>query len=623
VSARQKVSEEQGKSRSAITSKFGDMSVGQLNEKLLQLQREATVLQRDIIEPLRRSSIETVRANSQRVWTIDQGISAVREKLAITKAAFNASSTAKASLSTRLQQQEQQRQVNTTTFKSLLLSTNLTALSDDLLSTNIDINALRREHEASLASLAQVNSQVSALQTALMRLNEVKTGKTSCAAHDADNCPVCGQVFPENTAKQRESQLIIDIHHLKQEQGVWNRTCEALRGRVDMGLKAKSMAEQLRQLQDRVRDLQGEITAHEAVASVKLQELNELEKELVERVSVRKSAEASHSVAELETVNQLKLQEQLLQDLLAQEKALKATIDELNRIENELNNKETRANATLTLIEDRLKSAYESVQTKSIPLFELEDIVSRGNREKKDIAARAAVYSRLGDCLGPRGIQHFIFLGLLRQLEEIANSYLDILADGGIRLALQGDDDGDRIIKTVSIRGVDGRYTERGLSQLSGGQWRRVSMSLDFAFAEVIRRKGTLRSNLMVMDEVLTHLDATGREAVGTVLRAMVGPTVTKTKKSVAKGVVTESVAPKEDEFGIEVTDGFGTLVTSEKRPELGMELSLLSAGSYETVLVILQDLVAQEFEESFDHIDTVVKAGDSSTVEIDGVEGQ
>ena len=67
----------------------------------------------------------------------------------------------------------------------------------------------------------------------------------------------------------------------------------------------------------------------------------------------------------------------------------------------------------------------------------------------------------------------------------------------------------------------------------------------------------------------------------------------------------------------------FAGIETSEKRPELGMELSLLSAGSYETVLVILQDLVAQEFEESFDHIDTVVKAGDSSTVEIDGVEGQ
>ena len=50
-------------------------------------------------------------------------------------------------------------------------------------------------------------------------------------------------------------------------------------------------------------------------------------------------------------------------------------------------------------------------------------------------------------------------------------------------------------------------------------------MALDLAFVEVVRRRGTLRSNLIVLDEVLTHLDASGREAVGSVLRALVdGP---------------------------------------------------------------------------------------------------
>ena len=632
--ARQKVSEEQGISRSAITSKFGDVSIGHLNEQLVSLQREAVILQRDVIEPLRRASIDIVRANSQKLVSLDQGISAIREKLAITKAAVNASATAKSSLTTRLQQQEQQRSMNTTTFKSLLSGSNIATIppNDDILNTNIDVNALRRDHETSVAALAQVNAQVTSLQTSLMRLNEVKANKdkqkSTCDVHDADNCPTCGQLFPENTAKERESSLIVDIHHLRQEQLALNRTCESLRSRVDLGIKAKSMADQLRQLHDRTKDLKAEIQGHEVVVSAKLQELAVLENELMDRTNERKIAEASHSAAELSVVSKLKTHDQQSKELNDKERALKNNIDELSRIENELSNTQTRANATISLIEDRLKSARDSVTTKSIPLFELEDIVARGNQEKRDIVARAAVYSRLGDCLGPRGIQHYIFLGLLRQLEEIANSYLDVLADGGIRLALQGDDDGDRIIKTVSIRTADGQYMERGLSQLSGGQWRRVSMALDFAFAEVIRRKGTLRSNLMVMDEVLTHLDASGREAVGTVLRAMVGPTVNKSKKSVIKGVVTESSVNKEDEFGIEVSDGYGALVNTDNgRKEVDMtpDLSqtLLSAGSYETVIVILQDLVAQEFEESFDHIDTVVKDGDSSTVRIDGADGR
>ena len=83
-------------------------------------------------------------------------------------------------------------------------------------------------------------------------------------------------------------------------------------------------------------------------------------------------------------------------------------------------------------------------------------------------------------------------------------------------------DELEKIVKSVMVRSADGKYRERGLSQLSGGQWRRVSMALDLAFAEIIRRKGTLRCNLIVMDEVLTHLDSAGREAVGSVLRAMV-----------------------------------------------------------------------------------------------------
>jgi hypothetical protein len=90
------------------------------------------------------------------------------------------------------------------------------------------------------------------------------------------------------------------------------------------------------------------------------------------------------------------------------------------------------------------------------------------------------------------------------------------------------------------------------------------------------------------MDEILTHLDASGREAVGSVLRALVqGP----------RSLTDESTANN------------GDLVFDK----------LLGVGAYETVMVILQDLAAQELEEAFDHIDTVVKEADSSTIILDG----
>lgn len=110
---------------------------------------------------------------------------------------------------------------------------------------------------------------------------------------------------------------------------------------------------------------------------------------------------------------------------------------------------------------------------------------------------------------------------------------------------------------------------------------------------------------MLVMDEILTHLDASGREAVGSVLRALVhGPSSLDGDRSSGKE---------------EVVDVAST--ASGSMDEGGDVFSqLLGGGAYETVIVILQDLAAQELEEAFDHIDTVVKHSDSSTVIVDGM---
>jgi hypothetical protein len=267
------------------------------------------------------------------------------------------------------------------------------------------------------------------------------------------------------------------------------------------------------------------------------------------------------------------------------------------------------------MIDDRLKTARESLNSKSLPLFQLEGVINEASQELKNCIDRGVVLERLLECRGPRGIQHYVFLSTLKQLEEIANSYLEILADGGIRLALQGEDDVDKIIKRVLVRSSDGTFKDRGLSQLSGGQWRRVSMALDLAFVEVIRRRGTLRSNILVMDEVLTHLDGAGREAVGTVLRAMVDGEKTSSSNfnSSFSGINDNPISDGDDQPTVDSD------VDDYKSTMYEMSRQLLGGGAYETVIVILQDLAAVELEEAFDHIDTVVKDSDTSRVIIDG----
>lgn len=90
--------------------------------------------------------------------------------------------------------------------------------------------------------------------------------------------------------------------------------------------------------------------------------------------------------------------------------------------------------------------------------------------------------------------------------------YLDALSDGALQLRLSMD--GDRVVKRACARAADGGFRDRSLSQLSGGQWRRASLSLELAFVELARQRGRFSCNLLVLDEVLSQLDSCGRERV-------------------------------------------------------------------------------------------------------------
>ena len=171
---------------------------------------------------------------------------------------------------------------------------------------------------------------------------------------------------------------------------------------------------------------------------------------------------------------------------------------------------------------------------------------------------------------GQRGVQASILQNVVDSLQYTAQNYLDILSEGGQRLELSLDA-GEKITRNAFIRGADGDFKQRPLSTLSGGQWRRCSLALSFAFAELLARRGRFKSSLLVLDEPLTHLDRSGRTKFGEVVRNMVS----------------------------------------------GSE-ALSSGLEFSTVILILQDLSAEELEEAFDCIDEVVKEDGASFVKVD-----
>ena len=141
----------------------------------------------------------------------------------------------------------------------------------------------------------------------------------------------------------------------------------------------------------------------------------------------------------------------------------------------------------------------------------------------------------------PTGVINYLIEGLLRDLESITRSFLRELAPS-LELELRpwraagraGDKDAapaaavvEQIEKVVRVR-VPGSAQTRpcAVKQLSGGERRRVALALALGFSGLAARRGLLRSNLLVLDEVTQHLDAEGSARLGRLLPALPQSTI-------------------------------------------------------------------------------------------------
>lgn len=193
--------------------------------------------------------------------------------------------------------------------------------------------------------------------------------------------------------------------------------------------------------------------------------------------------------------------------------------------------------------------------------------------EKEDEENQHTVLSSVGERFGQRGVQTFLLQNTVDSLQRTAQIYLSYLSEDSQRLELSLDA-GDKILRSAFVLGADGEFRQRPLSTLSGGQWRRCSLALSFAFAELVASMGRLRSSLLVLDEPLTHLDRSGRARFGELVRTMLG-----------------------------------------SGKDMGHHVPALRIS---TAIVILQDLSAEELEEAFDGIDTVIRKDGKSYLALD-----
>ncbi|KAK9831282.1 hypothetical protein WJX74_010231 [Apatococcus lobatus] len=147
-------------------------------------------------------------------------------------------------------------------------------------------------------------------------------------------------------------------------------------------------------------------------------------------------------------------------------------------------------------------------------------------------AIESAWLAELDAAFSRTGIQSFAIEGVLGELQVVAARYLEQLSTGmALKLSATRPSSGqssavERISKAVQVQTASGEKRERTVRQLSGGERRRVGLALALGFSELIAARSRLRTNLVVLDEVLQHLDEEGNARVCSVLRGMHQDTV-------------------------------------------------------------------------------------------------
>lgn len=409
-------------------------------------------------------------------------------------------------------------------------------LQSSLQNATLDISNLEKELEWKKREIDQGRSATSKAK-AFFNTIETKWKEVKDGANSIEKCPTCKRPF-DNDGNHDHS--IESLNELMEEEisGASNACTETekiLESIIqDLEVKENVFADKKRQ--------------HDKI-SISYKEEKEKWDNLI-------------SLIDVDMVNARKQQNE-------QASQVSKIIHQLKK-KNEIQSIKINLEAELQKFKDMYASSVEALSSISSESDKFGEQIQELKEDHDSAQYKSKLFNELTDVFGPRGVQSFVLKDAINALELSTQSYLDELSDKSQRLELKLDNS-DRLLRKASICFPNGSYNDRPLSSLSGGQWRRCSLALSLGFSELVARRGGLISSLLVLDEPLTHLDAFGREQVGSLLRRMV-------------------------------------------RPEEGC-LGL----NFSTILIILQDLAAEELgEESFDFIDEVMKSDGSSRVRLD-----
>jgi DNA repair exonuclease SbcCD ATPase subunit len=124
------------------------------------------------------------------------------------------------------------------------------------------------------------------------------------------------------------------------------------------------------------------------------------------------------------------------------------------------------------------------------------------------------IYKTLSSAYSPTGAQAYVLDSIVDYFNENIQKYIDILWPNATYTlnSYKETAKGDVTAKFSEILSMDGQVVSIG--SLSGGEFRALSLCIDFALLDVLSNQFSIRINPVMLDEPFDGLDTSGKEIV-------------------------------------------------------------------------------------------------------------
>ena len=320
---------------------------------------------------------------------------------------------------------------------------------------------------------------------------------------DQAKCPTCGQEINKEQKQKVKNEYLEEAKKIKAQI-----------------LEIKTDTEEKEVLKLKTEFDSIKLDDHKYQETIqKIQELSILQEKREQLIATSATLESEKKVKE-ELLFLFKNKKSQVDKLEEEVTKLPNLQDNLNQITTHLAEKETELNLLRSEEKDARNLLGQATQLIS-RAEQMENLFKEKSAEKSDLTKEKEAYEELSLAFGKKGIQAMIIESAIPEIEDEANSLLDRLTEGRMKVKLETQKETKTKVQTAdgkihaTVETLDivisDEMGERAYELYSGGEAFRVNFAIRIAISKLLANRAGAKLQFLVIDEGFGSQDAPGR----------------------------------------------------------------------------------------------------------------